>query len=574
MTFRSFIISHKLALLNGLILAALIIAPLFIFPLMSGNSYRGITIADNGTDELLYLSRGKDVLEGHRLGNPLFREGKDGQDPFFTYVEYMMLAPVKLLGLENRADITTIYASYNFIGVFVLALLIYFFVLQLSGDRLLSGLAPALVIGGYALLDYNLLFSINLYGRAFSPYIPVLATFLYYNLLALCLKSSQWKYKILAGLSFGFLFYVYLYAWSFILALNGVLFALYFFKKDFVSVKKILIITIFGLGIGSYNILKLSLFFFSENSRQLSYFVGTSHDHIPIFSVAGFVALALLAAFARKNKNDKNILLFLAFILSGWIVLNQQIITGIELQSDHWSSYFFGPAIIIIASYIIWSFIRDVKYKKILAILIFAAVFFNVAIGQYRAARTLFDLKQDRQNYRPIIDYLSKDPNPGVILAADNQQEYLFTIYTPHDLFWARAFLIVNVPMQRVRDALYVYLYLNKMSVNNFAAAATNLNIYQAIEGYASGLDEADYNKQRIAGSDDILKERQKLLQELVREYGAITAQKDGIKNLLKAYGVTYIVWDKSKNPEWDLSVIGGLTEVASSKNIHLYKFK
>ena len=382
MAFKSFVIPHKLAIFNGLILAAFIISPLFIFPAMSGNSYRGIAIADNGTDELLYLSRGKDVLEGHHLGNPLFREGKDSQDPFFTYVEYLMLAPVKLLGLENRADITAIYAFYNFTGVFILALLIYFFLLRLSGDRLLSALAPALVIGGYALLDYRLLFSINLYGRAFSPYIPVLAAFLYYNLLVLCLKSPEWKYKIFAGISFGFLFYVYLYAWSFVLVLNCVLFTLYFFKKDFAGAKKLFIITILGLGIGSYNIAKLLLFFFSENSRQLSYFVGTSHSHAPTLSAAGFAALILLYVFARKNREDKNIPLFLAFILSGWIVMNQQILTGIELQSDHWSSYFIGPAIIIIAAYIVWSFIRGYKYKKILAVFIFTTVFFKVGIGE------------------------------------------------------------------------------------------------------------------------------------------------------------------------------------------------
>ena len=574
MTFKSFVISHKLAIFNGLILAALIISPLFIFPAMSGNSYRGIAIADNGTDELLYLSRGKDVLEGHHLGNPLFREGKDSQDPFFTYVEYLMLAPVKLLGLENRADITAIYAFYNFTGVFILALLIYFFLLRLSGDRLLSALAPALVIGGYALLDYRLLFSINLYGRAFSPYIPVLAAFLYYNLLVLCLKSPEWKYKIFAGISFGFLFYVYLYAWSFVLVLNCVLFTLYFFKKDFAGAKKLFIITILGLGIGSYNIAKLLLFFFSENSRQLSYFVGTSHSHAPTLSAAGFAALILLYVFARKNREDKNIPLFLAFILSGWIVMNQQILTGIELQSDHWSSYFIGPAIIIIAAYIVWSFIRGYKYKKILAVFIFTTVFFNVAIGQYRAARTLFDLKQDRQNYRPIIDYLNKDAAPEVILAADNQQEYLFTIYTPHDLFWARAFLIVNVPVQRIKDAFYVYSYLDKKSRNNLTGAAPYLNIYQALEGYESGLDESDYNRKRAAGDEAILKERSELLRKLSREYGAITAKKNGITNLLKTYGVAYIVWDKSKNPDWDLSVIGGLEEAVFSKDIYLYKLK
>ena len=168
---------HKIIIWCGLIMAILMIAPLIIFPLMAGSQYKGINIANFGRDELGYLSRGKEVLDGHRLGNYTFKEGKDEQDPFFNYSEYILVTPLYLLSLADKADITTIYAFYNFLGVFVLVLLIYFFALKLSGDKLLSAAASLMAIGGYGLIQPHLWFSINNYSQACTPYIPSLAAF-------------------------------------------------------------------------------------------------------------------------------------------------------------------------------------------------------------------------------------------------------------------------------------------------------------------------------------------------------------------------------------------------------------
>jgi len=45
-----------------------------------------------------------------------------------------------------------------------------------------------------------------------------------------------------------------------------------------------------------------------------------------------------------------------------------------------------------------------------------------------------------------------------------------------------------------------------------------------------------------------------------------------GVINILNQRGVNYIIWDKNKNPEWDLSFIKNLKEIVSYNGIFLYQ--
>jgi len=564
---------------------------------MAGNRYRGINIANYGRDELGYLSRGKEVLEGHGLGNYTFREGKDGQDPYFNYSEYMLVTPLRLLGLADKADITTIYAFYNFLGVFVLVLLIYFLALELSSDKLLSITTSLMVVGGYGLLQPHLWFSINGYGQAFSPYIPSLVTFAYLNLLIKSLREEvwRWKYLILTAFSFGLLFYIYLYAWSYILAFNLILFFLYFIRGDKERFKKILFITFFGLIIGSYNLYSIYISLHSELNKQLFYFFGASYGRTPMFNMVNLIPLLLFSAFIYARPKDsegeiekkRNWPLILALILTGWAVMNQQIITGKILQPAHYRDVFLVPMAIIVSLYML-------SFKKAILIFLLIAVYINTAIGQYKATLTGYDLKIYRQNYRQLIDILNKNNDGGVIFTAERDNSYLFTVYTPHDLFWSNPFSAVNVPIKRIKDALYVYTYINKQkrdSLSDYVREVGNprykLNqeesayrdIYLSLEGLSSGLTISDYYKKLINNDPEILKKREQMLYELDLEYSIIKKRKNGIEDLLKSYGIDYIVHDKNLYPEWDISVLGGLREVIVSNpptgqagNIYLYK--
>ena len=389
-------------------------------------------------------------------------------------------------------------------------------------------------------------------------------------------EARERKYLILAALSFGLLFYIYLYAWSYILAINLILGGLYLIKRDTGRFKRVALITFWGLAAGSYNLYNIYSALHSEIGRRLLYFFGASYGRTPAFDMINFAPLLLFAAFiyvSRKSGEEKaereeNWPVVLALILGGWAVMNQQIITGRVLQPAHYYDVFLAPMAIIVSLYMLS---RVFSFKKVILIFLLIAVYANTAIGQYMAALTVYDLKIYRQNYRPLIDVLNKNKDAGVILTAGDDAGYLFTVYTSYDLFWSQPFSAINVPIKRIKDALYVYAYLNRETKLNPEMPCCG-DIYKTLEGFTSGLTARDYSRKLIQNDPEILRGREQLLSELNREYSEISRRKEGVKDLLKSYGIDYIVHDRNLYPEWDLSVLAGLQQIAVSNDIYLYK--
>ncbi|MFA5318164.1 MAG: hypothetical protein WC323_01670, partial [Patescibacteria group bacterium] len=198
---RSSIKKHRLAVTLSFLLTILIFAPLLAFPKVIKSEYQGINIIPFGSDTHFYLSRAKEVLDGNGLGNPVLKEGKNERDPYFAYNDYILLAPIKLLGLSQKINIVTLYYTYNFIGIFFVILLIYFLVLQFSGNKLLSITIALAAVGGYSIVYHKTLFysDFNIYARIIYPFMGSLVFFSYLNLLYKSLKSTELKYKIFTG---------------------------------------------------------------------------------------------------------------------------------------------------------------------------------------------------------------------------------------------------------------------------------------------------------------------------------------------------------------------------------------
>ena len=583
---KNFIKEHRWIIILSFLLTILIFAPLVVFPFVYKSEYQGININHFGSDTVFYLTRGKEVLDGHNLGNPVLREGKNDPDIYLSYSDYILLAPIKLLGLAQKVDIVTVYNIYNFIGVFVLILLIYFFVLQLSGSKLLSITAALFAIGGYSIIYNKTLFyhSFNIYARVPYPYISSLILFAYLNLLAKSLRSVGLKYKIFAGLAFGLLFYIYFHAWSFVLAFSACLFLIYILRKDFSSAKKVFIISLIGLAFGSYNLIRLFSSLGSALGKQQAYFMWLSFGRTPVFSLVGFFTLILFTVYFYKRRDDKNLPLILAVILSGWVALNQQIITGRLLQDGHYYWYFIVPLSIIIGLYMVWQLITKEKAKKFLFIFLIAVVFLNTIGGQYQSFFYTLKTKRYEQSFRPIIDFLNLDKKPGVILSAETNG-HLLTTFTSHDLFWQSTASLSRITTERFKDALFVYLYLNKESRNDLAGYLAKIgdngapwsyyqDLFRNLEGYWSGYDYYEYHDKIKKNDQELNRKRPEIIDQLNKEYNETVLKNGGFDKLLKKYGVNYVVWDKNKNPEWDISVIPGLKQLIKSNDIYLYELK
>lgn len=581
---------HWLIIVSGLVLTTIVSAPLFLFPLMNRDVYAGINHANFGRDQLFYLSRGKDVLQGHHLGNAVLREGKEGQEMHVSYIEYVILAPFKILGVVETADIVAIYNVYNFVGVFILILLIYGASLQLSQSRLLAAASATGIIAGYPIIFFKTLFhpEVLYYGRAFSPYLIAIPFFIFLNFLIKSLRSNSVRYAVFAGIAFGALFYAYFFAWTFAGSLCGLLAIIFALKKDWRQFKKTLFTLGIGLALGAYNVAYMLSFHFSPEGRQLFYFLWSEHTRAPTFSGVGFAALALFTAYFYKNRRtDANVPLIAALILSGWVVLNQQIIIGTVTQPAHYYWFFIVPISILTGLYMLWKLLvaRD-RLRVALFSGLICLFLISGAVGQYRAEVNAAPFKRAEQAFRPLLDFLNADRSPGVILANDEDTSYLYTVYTNHDVFWnSTAAVNFNTPLERMNHALFVYVYLNKTARGNFAGFINSImdnpqkdllslyrEPYKAIEGYSSGLDFFDYQSAVATRDEGVRQHREATIAELDREYKQLSADSRNVERLLQRYGVNYVVWDKEKNPEWDFSFIRNQEKVFSQGNFEIYK--
>ncbi len=585
-----FLKEHKLILVSASLMAILVASPAFLFPLISGQGYQGINIGNWGADDFYYLAIGKDILEGHGQGNPFLSVGKNFTEAHQSYVAYVLLKPIRLLGLADKVNVVNIYNIYDFFGAIILILAIYFFILYISGEKLLAALTALFVVGGYDFVFwYHPFFSpfsqnLNVYARPFTPVFSSVVFFFYLNFLVRGLKKNSWKLTLYSALFFGALFYIYFYAWTFALAINGALFLIYIFQKNYDRAKKVFAVSFIGLALGAYNLFQVYLFSQADWGKRALFWL-SSFSRAPIFNKPLFLLTIFLTIFAYLKRQDKNLGLLFALLIAGWVALNQQVITDRVVQPHHYIWYLITPALIIVGLYAIWFLISSEKYRKFLFLVLVLAIFTNASARQYYGTLDTYETKQYAQNYASLIDALNKDKNPKVVLTSDWFYGHLIAVYTSHDLFWNDTAIMFNVPLERIKEALYVYLYLNKESRNDFIGYLNRvtiehterqeryMTIYEFLEGWESGLLYNDYLYRAFVKKEpEMLNFRQKLLSDYDHNYELLARNNgQGILELLKKDGVSYIVWDRNKQTEWNLSFLR-LKLLVTHNNIDLYE--
>ncbi|MBI3633257.1 MAG: hypothetical protein HY226_03130 [Candidatus Vogelbacteria bacterium] len=572
----------------SLSLTILVMMPVIIFPYIDSGSYQGINIAHFGTDVHQYLARGKEVLEHHSLGNSVLHEGKDGQDPYFSYAEKVMLAPVLILGLQDKIDIVSIYNLYNFVGVFFLLIVIYLFCFELSSDKQLSIIASLFVVGGYSIIYNKALFfdDFNMYGRQIYPYVSSIFFFSHCLFLLRSCKVRDLKNDIIAGVIFGASFYIYFYTWTFIAASYFALIVVLILRREFGLSKRVFASFCLGVILGLYNVVSLFGFLRTSMGKQISYFAWSSTGHQPIFSKIGFITMIIFAINFWRLDDDKNRWFVLSLIITGWIALNQQILSGKMLQFGHYYWYFVVPVSIVLSLYLIWGLLPSKIYKELTFLFLTILVFLNTAVGQYRSTLTTVDAKKYEQNYKPILNILNADATDSVVLnSMDPSDSYLIPIYTNHDIFYAGSALLHNTDVQHLKDSLFLYIYLNKSARNSLNEFIENslsnknnlkyLNLYYNLEGLSSGFDYYDYMSRLQNNDPTVLVKRTTLINSLDKEYtDKFLKHKDGIVQLFSHYDIKYFVWDKNKDSEFDLSFLSSrITELSKNQGIYLYKY-
>ncbi len=598
--------THTFPLIALFVLTLLVVAPLIAFPFYAGEEYQGINIAHFGNDEHFYLSRAKEALEGHSLGQPFLAEGKEQLDASQNNTEQIMLSPLYAAGLGSRIDPVMLYNILNFIGVFFILVLAYVFLYLLSSDILIAVTGALFAVGGYMLIENGtILYSLisgrelvysnfNIFGRSLYPFaglVPFLGFLIYtYRAAESAFQRISratlrpYMYVLAAGALFGLQFYLYLYAWTFSLAFLGALaFSAIIFRKRNAFLVVLGVGTI-GILIGAYKLFSYYILFTSSWMPQLSFFFLSIHSRSLIMSKTGVAVALLFALYFYFRRKDPSIYFIFAVILAGWIALEQQLITGITVQYAHYYWYFIVPLTILIGVYMSANLIpeRLRSWRMALCALLIGVAFLNTAAGQYKSFWTTIPGKMREQQFAPIIKTLQQSPK-GVVLGDPGGESYPFmvTIYTDDDAYWMPGATTSIFPMSHYKKALFTYLYLNKDSrrdpvtyLSQALASSTRTiytNMYEEIEGYGSGISPFEYREQFPHTSFNIAAVRPGFLQTIGAEYKDFAQSSALVRERLVQDGVRYVLWDKRQYPEWDLSVLAPLSLIATSTDLELY---
>ena len=565
---------HLVAILLAIAFGLLIVWPLFYFQFVLGDEYRGIQnqIID---DELFYMARIRDVMDGHpMLGNAYLFEHKNQLPQQLFLPEWFLAQPLQLLNL----DVAQGRILYSFILPALAFLLTYFAFYGIKPSRFWANLFAIFLFFGLYLFKFS------------RPVIPQfvflfwLAQFIFLwsrffgskksRILDSQSESGQFHFDwllLLNILNFGLLFYLYPFYWTFYLVFFAAAVLIYFLKDRFLS-KQFLKILVGGAIIGSF------YFYLTFLASRLPEYLETLTRLQLVFSyspselktvVLAFFALILFGILYRfkLTKINKETLFFIYGTISFLLVTNQNILTGRKFEFGHYrmSAVFF----LVFAVYYIASQIKlGLKLKFLFAfILIIISVY-----GIYGYAQMVFKVSdQDiyAQNYKEIFNWLNKNTPPDSVVYANEEISSFTPVYTSNNVFYSRNANLFIISDAEVEDRFILNNFFEKFDRGFVIQNERAIWGVRYIDRYGDAVQANKWRKLFNLELKDETRLPENEIERVLAKAGEI--QTDQPSKDLKKYRVDYFIWDKNKNPNWNLEKLD-LEPVYDFENIHIFR--
>lgn len=433
---------HFAGIIVSLIVGFLCVIPNIYLMYSLGDSYHGIYMTQSDA-EPHYISRMAGCLRENSLGNPYYVSSeKYLPSTLFSISECILVFPLRIFSLS----ITEINLVYKFLLPVILSIVVYIFIYSITKRRLWSIVGLSLVMMGSSLasfrdllniinfkLDYN---QFILYARPVNPQFSSLFFFGFLFFFLRAIKKNDRNIYILCLLIFGLSFYIYFYTWTFILALLGSALCIFALTDNLKSqIHKIILLIFSGLSIGGYAVYELVSVMTHPYFKDLSTSYDLVSSRMPIFSTAGSIisVLFIIYFFRQKDKKIEDYFI-LSLLLSAFASINQQVLTGIVLQSGHYHWYFNVPIYFISLVYLISKNINNfISYKKELFLggfLVCASIYSSMFI-QYSSYTKNIRTTSNQQDYGLVFDWLNKNAKQNSVVLAPPDISELLPAFSP-----------------------------------------------------------------------------------------------------------------------------------------------
>lgn len=408
-------------------------------------------IVYESNDETYYLPLVNESAKGNfRLGSPFLKEWNTERYLYPALNMYLVGSVQRIFHLR----IKTVMVLFDYLAVFFVTALALFLFASIFQFRFLGYLA-----GGFYLMLPRLF---NMWRRPISPqvnFIPLLIFFTFYFS-----RIGFWKREIGMAVSTGALFYTYPYHWTFILALLTVSDAYTFIKAKKIFPRFLLKYAII-LAAASWYIIN----FFSVH--RLPYYqetmerIGALASRLPAGyytqTLIFFLLIIFFLAWAYTRK--KNITFsfphfggIVAGLFTSLIVLNQQLITGMQLEfNTHYLPVILLFVVALITALFSALFERHTRYKKIVLVIAVFILLWLVADNIFdRIKNNPFATARNSSRHEVFAVYnwfLENDIKNAVIYAPDELAEEI-PIYTKNYVSFSNWQHLQFIPTKELID--------------------------------------------------------------------------------------------------------------------------
>ncbi len=554
----------------AIILGILMILPFIYFQIKLGSDFYGI-FPEVVNDENFYYARIKDVIDRHLfLGNAYLLEHKDELPQSVFLAEYFLAQPLKLFSI----GINTARLIYNFLLpaiAFILAYSAFYLILKKRSWALA--------------FSCFLFFGLYLFAfiRPVSPQFNFIFWLTLFILLWRLLENPGSKRLLFLNIfNFGFLFYIYPYYWTFYLIFFGILAVFYFWKERAFSYK---IMAIVGGGL----VLAIPYFYLNYLALQLPYYtetltrIGMIYSRFPSgFRIVFWSALGLMAFgwFLRRKiiKLDIKVAFFVFGIVASTIAVNQHLLTG---KNFEFSSHYDMGAIFFLVfalAYLISQYNANLQmyandtnkflYLKLILTIIVLSV---VANGLYKYSDQVFAISEEGiyiQNYAPIFEWLNKNTAKDSVVYADPDLSGLIPVYTASNVYYIREANLFFISDKEVLDRFIINNFFEDFNKDFIIENERAIFGVRYIDAYGHIVQG---NKLRrllgVTPEPEIYLSENAIQKVLSR---AKELQSGDFIRELNQYKINYLIWDKNKNPNWQIGK--DFNPIFNANNIVIYE--
>lgn len=572
---KGFFKEHFLAFIFAFAVGIVIALPQIL--LMLDPAYKGIAFTGSDSEEY-YNGRIQEIYDGHYSANSHdLYEYKNTPYAQPSLPEIIVAFLGKAFGLRSSQMISL----GKFIFPFFLYLIFYFFVLQISKSPLLSLTAPAVIIMGsqfifspsntFSFLTFQVsaIQNISPYARPIHPEVSSLIFFLWLLIFLKWMYNGKLSYFVFSAVLFSSFIYIYVYSWMLSLVFIALLFIFHlatakkflnFSGRWFVSLLFFSALASIPYWINYFHLIQ------SPWYELLQKHYGFYKSHAPVWSNLLFLDFILLFFMYWKKEKDTAFYFFLSLFSSLFIVINQQVITGMRFYPGHWHWYYATPlSIIMFLWFLGFLFFRFKEVFTRILFLCITAVSFTFGFVNHYNFYLLHksDYVQD-QGYAKVFEWLNKNTKKDdVVLTHDTLNLYL-PIYTHDNSYisaWGQLYL---VPEERFYDMAFIKFYLDGVNEKN-------IDIYFSRDRRFVRILSLGYYKMRVGECADAQcitdEDKEKIKEKYLDFY-----KNADIEKFLKKYKLDYVVWDPGRQPFWNIDKYKIFSFVKEISGVKIYK--